>query len=188
MVSPRPTPLLTSARPAAPLTAANVLAEKPTASAIETAYLGGRAGLAAPLAGLAVESMLTPDLAPTPAPLGASVTTTRLISYTYDSLYRLRKAQYSTGESFAYTYDPVGNRLSLVTSNGSTSYEYDAANRLTGVNGPEPRVKTTRKGASTSALLATFLVSLQAACFTSLGFESAIPRAQSRSPTVLPKI
>jgi YD repeat-containing protein len=65
------------------------------------------------------------------------------ISYAYpstllrtgDSLYRLTGAQYSTGESFAYTYDPVGNRLSLVTSNGSTSYEYDAANRLTSVNG-----------------------------------------------------
>jgi RHS repeat-associated protein len=70
------------------------------------------------------------------APLGASVaTTTRVISYTYDSLYRLTGAEYSTGESFAYTYDAVGNRLSLVTSSGSTSYEYDAANRLTSVNG-----------------------------------------------------
>jgi RHS repeat-associated protein len=29
----------------------------------------------------------------------------------------------------------MGNRLSLVTGNGSTSYEYDAANRLTSVNG-----------------------------------------------------
>ncbi len=29
----------------------------------------------------------------------------------------------------------MGNRLSLATSNGSTSYEYDAANRLTSVNG-----------------------------------------------------
>jgi len=29
----------------------------------------------------------------------------------------------------------VGNRLSLVTSNGSTNYEYDDANRLTSVNG-----------------------------------------------------
>jgi RHS repeat-associated protein len=58
-----------------------------------------------------------------------------VIPRTYDSLYRLTGAQYSTGESFAYTYDAVGNRLSLVTSSGSTSYEYDAANRLTSVNG-----------------------------------------------------
>jgi YD repeat-containing protein len=32
-------------------------------------------------------------------------------------------------------YDAVGNHLSLATTNGSTSYEYDAANRLTSVNG-----------------------------------------------------
>jgi YD repeat-containing protein len=59
----------------------------------------------------------------------------RVISYTYDSLYRLITATYSSGESYRYTYDAVGNRLSLVTSNGSTSYEYDTANRLTSVNG-----------------------------------------------------
>jgi RHS repeat-associated protein len=52
-----------------------------------------------------------------------------------DSLYRLTGAQYSTGESFAYTYDAVGNRLSLTTGEGVVNYEYDAANRLTSVNG-----------------------------------------------------
>ena len=35
---------------------------------------------------------------------------TREISYTYDSLYRLTAADYSTGEYYAYQYDPVGNR------------------------------------------------------------------------------
>lgn len=35
---------------------------------------------------------------------------TRVISYTYDSLYRLTAAAYSIGESYAYQYDPVGNR------------------------------------------------------------------------------
>ena len=69
-------------------------------------------------------------------PLSAPLTTThRIISYTYDSLYRLTGADYSTGESFAYTYDPVGNRLSLTTHADVVNYQYDAANRLTSVNG-----------------------------------------------------
>jgi RHS repeat-associated protein len=63
------------------------------------------------------------------------VVETRVISYTYDPLYRLSGAYYSTGESFEYVYDAVGNRLVMTTSNGSTSYEYDVANRLTNVNG-----------------------------------------------------
>ena len=89
-----------------------------TATATETAYLGGRAGLAAPLMG--------PESAPPVAPLAQPVTIThRVISYAYDALVRLTAAEYSTGESFAYTYDPVGNRLSLVTGNGSTSYEHN---------------------------------------------------------------
>ncbi|MEJ2556525.1 MAG: hypothetical protein P8186_09905 [Anaerolineae bacterium] len=51
-------------------------------------------------------------------------TTTRVITYTYecaaslkrserDKLYRLTDADYSSGESFAYGYDPVGNPVSL---------------------------------------------------------------------------
>jgi len=43
---------------------------------------------------------------------------TRGISYTYDPLYRLTAADYSTGETCAYQYDPVGNReVMTVTSN-----------------------------------------------------------------------
>jgi YD repeat-containing protein len=34
----------------------------------------------------------------------------RVITYTYDHLYRLTGADYSTGETFAYAYDAVGNR------------------------------------------------------------------------------
>jgi YD repeat-containing protein len=91
--------------------------------------------------------ILIPGPAPVLAPLATSLPTThRVISYTYpstlpfdlaqdelrtgDSLYRLITATYSSGEYYHYTCDAVGNRLSLVTSNGSTSYEYDAANRL----------------------------------------------------------
>ena len=62
------------------------------------------------------------------------------ITYTYDPLHRLTCADYSTGESFAYVYDAVGNRTVLtetIPANGTrtTQYEYDAANRLTNVNG-----------------------------------------------------
>ncbi|MBC7228079.1 MAG: hypothetical protein H5T61_12765 [Thermoflexales bacterium] len=60
---------------------------------------------------------------------------TRVITYTYDPLYRLTGATYSTGESFAYAYDAVGNRTvytETTPANGTrtTQYAYDAANRL----------------------------------------------------------
>jgi YD repeat-containing protein len=60
---------------------------------------------------------------------------TRTIVYTYDNLYRLTAADYSTGEFFDYTYDDRGNRLSQTTLAGTTVYTYDAANRLTQVDG-----------------------------------------------------
>jgi YD repeat-containing protein len=79
---------------------------------------------------------MEPEFAPPVAPLAQPVTTThRIISYTYDSLYRLVTATYSSGEYYHYTYDAVGNRLSLTTTVGVVNYQYDAANRLTSVNG-----------------------------------------------------
>jgi YD repeat-containing protein len=36
--------------------------------------------------------------------------TTRIITNVYDALNRLTGSDYSTGESFAYVYDAVGNR------------------------------------------------------------------------------
>ncbi|MEJ5312591.1 MAG: RHS repeat-associated core domain-containing protein [Anaerolineae bacterium] len=59
---------------------------------------------------------------------------TRGISYTYDSLYRLTAADYSTGEYYAYQYDPVGNR-EVMTDTAVHTYVYDAANRLTNADG-----------------------------------------------------
>ncbi len=60
----------------------------------------------------------------------------RTITYTYDSLYRLTQADYSTGEAFAYAYDAVGNRKAMTTTTSLsgtlvTTYTYDIANRLT---------------------------------------------------------
>jgi RHS repeat-associated protein len=68
--------------------------------------------------------------------LASGYATTRTISYTYDPLYRLTRANYSDGTNFRYTYDAVGNRLSEEATGGTVnSYAYDAANRLASVDG-----------------------------------------------------
>jgi YD repeat-containing protein len=62
----------------------------------------------------------------TPASAGTT-TTTHTITYTYDPLNRLTGADYrstgltagSTGESFAYQYDAVGNRTVMTTTAGT---------------------------------------------------------------------
>ena len=56
-------------------------------------------------------------------------------TYEYDVLNRLHRESDPLGNTTQYTHDVVGNRLAMTTSNGSTSYEYDAANRLTSVDG-----------------------------------------------------
>jgi YD repeat-containing protein len=62
-------------------------------------------------------------------------TSTITITYQHDPLYRLTSATYSAGTEYGYTYDAVGNRQSMTTPDGETSYTYDAANRLTEVGG-----------------------------------------------------
>ena len=57
------------------------------------------------------------------------------IDYRYDALYRLTAADYSSREFFHYTYDAVGNRLTQETHKGVNRYVYDAADRLTSVDG-----------------------------------------------------
>jgi RHS repeat-associated protein len=63
----------------------------------------------------------------------------RVSTYTYDPLYRLTGADYSSGEQFEYAYDAVGNRQALAETLGVTPtvhrYVYDQANRLTSVDG-----------------------------------------------------
>jgi len=58
-----------------------------------------------------------------------------LIDYEYDALYRLTAANYDTGEYFYYQYDAVGNRLEQETHEGTSTYAYDAGNRLIDVDG-----------------------------------------------------
>ena len=72
---------------------------------------------------------------PTRPTVADAFNTTGTITYTYDDLYRLTDAEYSTGEFYEYVYDPVGNRLSLTTHESVVNYQYDDANRLTSVNG-----------------------------------------------------
>ena len=62
----------------------------------------------------------------------------RAIEYQYDGLQRLTEASYSTGERFQYAHDAVGNRTLMtgtITAAVVTTYTYDAANRLTQVDG-----------------------------------------------------
>jgi RHS repeat-associated protein len=58
------------------------------------------------------------------------LTIDRVITYSYDDLYHLTGASYSTGEMYSYEYDPVGNRLQQIIDGNTTEYLYDAANRL----------------------------------------------------------
>ncbi|MBC7250790.1 MAG: hypothetical protein H5T62_10955 [Anaerolineae bacterium] len=58
---------------------------------------------------------------------------TTVITYTYDPLYRLTSAEYSTGESFQYAYDAVGNvtlASEHITTTKTTTYTYNAASQL----------------------------------------------------------
>ena len=69
-----------------------------------------------------------------PNSLPGTISTT-VISYTYDNLYRLTEADYSSGQVFTYTYDAVGNRLGDGGPSGATGYSYDIANRLITISG-----------------------------------------------------
>jgi RHS repeat-associated protein len=77
-----------------------------------------------------------------PGCLSAAVTlpggkgqTSLTIDYQYDALGRLVSAIYSDGTAFSYTYDAVGNRLTQQSLAGTNTYIYDAANRLSSVDG-----------------------------------------------------
>jgi RHS repeat-associated protein len=63
-------------------------------------------------------------------------------TYSYDTANRLlellnRKSTAEIISSFAYTYDNVGNRLTMTTLDGLTQYTYDDANQLTDVIYPD---------------------------------------------------
>ncbi len=67
--------------------------------------------------------------------ISAVVPITRLMIYTYDGLYRVAAASYSTRQAFAYRYDLTGNRVGLsettpLSGTVVTTSTFDMANRL----------------------------------------------------------
>jgi RHS repeat-associated protein len=64
--------------------------------------------------------------------------------YSYDAENRLVQVQHWNGstplDSVSYTYDAVGNRLTLQDPTGTTSYVYDALNRPTSMTFPGNKV------------------------------------------------
>ncbi len=61
----------------------------------------------------------------------------RTMVYTYDNLYRLTEANYTSGENYQYQYDEIGNRLKQIIDGDTTDYLYDDANRLEQLNGQQ---------------------------------------------------
>ncbi|CAG0934100.1 partial tRNA nuclease WapA, partial [Thermoflexales bacterium] len=86
---------------------------------------------------VALASGLNTPTAPVSSVAQASSTTTTVIRYTYDPLYRLTEARATGSQVYTYTYsyDAVGNRLTENGPAGAKIYSYDAANRITSVNG-----------------------------------------------------
>jgi RHS repeat-associated protein len=78
---------------------------------------------------------------------------TAATAYTYDKLNRLTGSSGQNG-SFAYGYDPVGNRTSM-TAAGTTTYTYDRADRMTAAGAAAVTVNangnTTVRGSDTFA-------------------------------------
>ena len=58
-------------------------------------------------------------------------------TFGYDALNRLLSMALSDGKSVAYTYDAVGNRLTMLDWRGTTTYSYDLLNRITSVQTPD---------------------------------------------------
>ena len=52
-------------------------------------------------------------------------------AYAYDKTGNVEKVTGPTGTAIAYTYDPAGNLLTLYTAGSTTTYTYDALNRVT---------------------------------------------------------
>jgi RHS repeat-associated protein len=54
-------------------------------------------------------------------------------TFSYDNDNRLAQASYSDGSIVRYTYDADSNRTSLIDPHGTTSYVYDALDRVTSI-------------------------------------------------------
>jgi len=65
-------------------------------------------------------------------------------TWTYDNANQLTVEQRSGGSGYTttYTYDDVGNRATKVDSSGTTTYTYNAGNRLTLITDPSSNLTT----------------------------------------------
>jgi len=72
---------------------------------------------------------------PPPEPDEPPLPDEQIIDYVYDPLGRLVEAAYSSGTTYEYEYDPVGNRTAQIVDSISIAYQYDAADRLTSAGG-----------------------------------------------------
>jgi len=69
----------------------------------------------------------------------------RLVTrYTYDSLHRLTGVTYPDGRTVAYTYDAFGNRLTMTTPEGKTTYTYNDLSQLVTLTDPDRAVTSFR--------------------------------------------
>ncbi len=64
-----------------------------------------------------------------------AIETGRVITYTYDALYRLTDAVESAGDVYHYDYDAAGNRLLKIEPGVNQSAAYDVANQLVTLGG-----------------------------------------------------
>jgi len=78
------------------------------------------------------------------------------VTWTYDNTYQLKNEQRSGSNSYniTYTYDPVGNRLTLINGGVATTSTYNAANELT-KSQATAGVTTTTYDANGNLLLST---------------------------------
>ena len=58
----------------------------------------------------------------------------RTVTMTYDGLDRLTEVNDTAGNSYNYTYDAVGNRLSATANGETTTYTYDDAHQIATAN------------------------------------------------------
>jgi RHS repeat-associated protein len=66
-----------------------------------------------------------------------------LTNYTYDALDRQTQISYADGTQVSFTYDAVGNRLSMVDSQGATNYTYDNLYRPSNITSPNGSLQYT---------------------------------------------
>ena len=109
-------------------------------TALTPSTRGGGGGMAVPYQLAAarrgpVPAVVHARVAPVAAQPQAPTPTTNTITYAYDKLQRLLTASESTGDSYAYRYDAVGNRTSATRNGASVAYSFDTANQLTSAGG-----------------------------------------------------